>query len=182
MYPNVPESSTSLVTILRTFIWIYYNTSPLRNINQSTTYLGWQEIMRKEHEAYRWCTIIGFTVFSCQCNVLFILGNMSLYPRSLKISGLLCFWLRRRLRLRLRRRRRRTPTLVQAITLSQIHQCGLWRPFCIKKRVASLNCVINSPINYIFGIAIDNTSWKNPIVFGESGLPKWPPAAILKKN
>ena len=41
-----------------------------------------------------------------------------------EISGVLCFWLRRRRP----RRRRRTPTLVQAITLSQIHQSNSYSP------------------------------------------------------
>ena len=34
------------------------------------------------------------------------------------------------------------------------------------------NCVTNSPINFIFGIAIDYTKWKNPIVFGANRTSK----------
>ena len=56
------------------------------------------------------------------------------------ISPKLCFWFRRRLR-----RRRRTPTLVQAITLSQI---------------------TNTPIKFIFAIAIEVADYKNLMIFG----------------
>ena len=39
------------------------------------------------------------------------------------------------------------------------------------------NCVIHSPINFIFGIAIDNTvSGRTLVIFSHS---KWPLAAIL---
>ena len=51
-----------------------------------------------------------------------------LYPRNLKISVILWFWLRRRRCLRRLRRRRRTPTLVQAITLSHIHLSNSYSP------------------------------------------------------
>ena len=123
-----------------------------------------------------------FSNFDTYCP--FIQNLLSNYiPEIWFFFGVLCFWLRHRLR----RHYRRTPTLVQTITLShkytnQIHirlshwgprlqesydfwhqsekQNGLWRLFCIKnaqKACGVSNCVTNSPINFIFGIAIDNT-------------------------
>ena len=48
-----------------------------------------------------------------------------------------------------------------------------------KKACGFSNVVLNSPINFIFGIAIDNT--EEPYCFlAHIGLPKWAPAALLK--
>ena len=115
----------------------------------------------------------------------------------------ICFWLRRR-----RLRRRRTPTLVQAITLSQIGHTPIKFIFAIaievpdyknpmifginrKNKMASgghfvykfsvSNFVINSPINFIFGTAIDNTYWKNPIVFGANQTSNFEKNSKTKK-
>ena len=44
------------------------------------------------------------------------------------------------------------------------------------------NCVIYSLINFILGIAIDNTWWKNPIVFGANRTSKMAAGEHLKKT
>ena len=44
------------------------------------------------------------------------------------------------------------------------------------------NCVTNSPINFIFGIAIDNTKWKNPIVSGANRTSKMAAGGHFEKK
>ena len=57
-----------------------------------------------------------------------------------------------------------------------------WKNKMAQKARGVSNCVIYSPINFIFGKAIDNTNSGRTLLFlAQIGLPKWPPAAILKK-
>ena len=77
----------------------------------------------------------GQLIMSIYMNINVLYTYIKLYPRNLKISVILWFWLRRR-------RRLRTPTLVQAITLSQIHLSNSYSP-----------------------IAIEVPDYKNPMIF-----------------
>ena len=135
-----------------------------------------------------WRSAHNYQPLILNCCFIYIFNDQKIHfspnnyiPENLKISVILCFWLRRRLR------RRHTPTLVQAITLSQIHLLNSYSPyshwgprlqepydFChqsekakwplatilyknAQKACGISNCVTNSPIHFIFGIAIDNT-------------------------
>ena len=63
-------------------------------------------------------------------------------------------------------------------------QNGLWRPFCIKmlKKLASLTVSQIHRSNFIFGIAIDNTEWNNPIDFGANRTFKMAASGHIEKQ